>query len=320
MQFQTIKQAQQALENSEITLPELVHQYLDQIEQQNETINAVISLDKESALQQAETIQGKIQNGEAGKLAGAVIGVKDLICEMGRQVTCASNMLADFSSVYDATAVRRLKEEDALLLGRLNMDEFAMGSSNENSAFGDVRNPHGSDKVPGGSSGGSAAAVAADFCVSALGSDTGGSVRQPASYCGVVGLKPTYGRVSRHGLVEFASSFDCIGPLSRSVYDAAVLLETIAGEDPDDQTTSGRPVPSCSQALASPKRNIRIGVPEEYFSEGLDEEIAQGIKDKLNALENDGAELVPINLPHTKYCIAAYYVLATSEASSNLAR
>jgi aspartyl-tRNA(Asn)/glutamyl-tRNA(Gln) amidotransferase subunit A len=320
LQFQSIRQAQQALENNEITLQELVLHYLKQIEQQNETINAVISFDKEAALQQAETIQGKIQRGEAGKLAGAVIGVKDLICEKGRQVTCASNMLANFNSVYDATVVQRLKKEDALLLGRLNMDEFAMGSSNENSAFGNVHNPHDTDKVPGGSSGGSAAAVAANFCVSALGSDTGGSVRQPASYCGVVGLKPTYGRVSRHGLVAFASSFDCIGPLSRSVYDAAALLEIIAGEDPNDQTSSGRPVPSYRQALENPNRTIRIGVPEEYFSEGLDDEIAQGIRDKLHALEEGGAELLPIHLPHTKYCIAAYYVLATAEASSNLAR
>jgi aspartyl-tRNA(Asn)/glutamyl-tRNA(Gln) amidotransferase subunit A len=320
LHFSSIKRAQQALANKEITLPELVHHYLDQIEQRNETINAVISLDKQAALQQAEAIQKRIERGEAGKLTGAVIGVKDLICEMGRLATCASEMLANFTSVYDATAVQNMKEEDALLLGRLNMDEFAMGSSSENSAFGVVQNPHDSEKVPGGSSGGSAAAVAADFCTAALGSDTGGSVRQPASYCGVVGLKPTYGRVSRHGLVAFASSFDCIGPLCRSVHDAAALLEVIAGEDPNDQTTSGRPVPSFQRALEKPDSNVRIGVPGEYFSEGLDEEIAQGIRDKLTALENDGAELVPINLPHTPYCIATYYVLATAEASSNLAR
>jgi aspartyl-tRNA(Asn)/glutamyl-tRNA(Gln) amidotransferase subunit A len=318
--FQTIKRVQQALANNEITLRELTHYYLDQIEQRNETINAVISFDKQVALQQAESIQKRIDRGEAGKLAGAVIGVKDLICEKSRPATCASNMLANFTSVYDATAVEKLQKEDALLLGRLNMDEFAMGSSSENSAFGVVQNPHDPGKVPGGSSGGSAAAVAADFCTAALGSDTGGSVRQPASYCGVVGLKPTYGRVSRHGLVAFASSFDCIGPLCRSVQDAAILLEVIAGKDPNDQTTSGRPVPSFQRNLEKPDAGIRIGVPDEYFSEGLDEEISQGIMDKLHALDQQGAELVPINLPHTKYCIATYYVLAMAEASSNLAR
>lgn len=320
MSFSSIEQIQQQLKNKERTLPDVVSHYIDNIDQQNETINAIVSIDREAALQAAQSIQQCIEDGTAGMLAGAVVGVKDLICERGKPTTCASDILSNFESVYDATVVEKLKQEDALLLGRLNMDEFAMGSSNENSIYGAVRNPHDTNKVPGGSSGGSAAAVAADFCTVSLGSDTGGSIRQPASYCGVVGLKPTYGRVSRHGLVAFASSFDCIGPLSHSVADAAAVLETIAGKDEYDNTTSSRTVPSYASAVSDPRSNIKIGVPEEYFSEGMDEEIGQGIRDRLKALEAEGADLVPIHLPHMKYGIPTYYILATAEASSNLAR
>jgi aspartyl-tRNA(Asn)/glutamyl-tRNA(Gln) amidotransferase subunit A len=249
-----------------------------------------------------------------------VVGVKDLICEKGKKTTCASRMLADFESVYDATVIERLRKEDAILMGSLNMDEFAMGSSNENSFYGAVHNPADKSKVSGGSSGGSAAAVAADFCTASLGSDTGGSIRQPASYCGVVGLKPTYGRVSRHGLVAFASSFDGIGPLTNTVDDAAALLEVIAGFDPNDNTSSSMPVPNYQNFIKNPDANIRIGVPEEYFGEGLDDEIRNGIQAKLKSLEQSGAELVPIHLPYMKYAIATYYILAMAEASSNLAR
>lgn len=320
MGLPTISDIRELLEEGERTLPEVVSEYIGAIEERNERINAVISLDREGALAQARAVQQKIDRGEAGKLAGAVIGIKDLICEKGRKVTCASAILEDFESVYDATAVRRLKEEDAVLLGRLNMDEFAMGSSNENSIYGPARNPHDTDRVPGGSSGGSAAAVASGFCTAALGSDTGGSVRQPASFCGVVGVKPTYGRVSRHGLVAFASSLDCIGPLSRSVEDSARILEVIAGSDERDNTSSSRVVPHYAGSLERPESNIRIGVPEEYFGEGLDREIREGIEEKLKALEREGAERVPIRLPHMKYGIATYYILATAEASSNLAR
>jgi aspartyl-tRNA(Asn)/glutamyl-tRNA(Gln) amidotransferase subunit A len=320
LSFSDFSQLRASLEAGELTVTEIVQNYIQNIEQQNDEINAVISYDKEEALNKAETIQQRIEEGTAGKLAGMVVGIKDLICEEDEKATCASNILADFESVYDATAVQRLKEEDAILLGRLNMDEFAMGSSNENTIYGPARNPQDTDKVPGGSSGGSAAAIAADFCTASLGSDTGGSIRQPASYCGVVGLKPTYGRVSRHGLIAYASSFDCIGPLTHSVKDAALMLETLAGYDKNDNTTSSRTVPDYQQYVENPEANIRIGVPEEYFGEGLDDEIREGIQQRLSDLEEAGAELVPIQLPHMKYGIATYYILATAEASSNLAR
>lgn len=320
MNFTNFSQIQQSLTSGDISLPEVVKHYIDNIEQRNNEINAVVSLDKDGALQKAKEIQQRIDDGSAGRLAGMVVGVKDLICEKDKQTTCASNVLENFESVYDATVIEKLRNEDAILMGRLNMDEFAMGSSTENSIFGPTHNPEDTSKVPGGSSGGSAAAVASDFCTASLGSDTGGSIRQPASYCGVVGVKPTYGRVSRHGLVAFASSFDCIGPFAHTVEDAAILLEIIAGFDSNDNTVSSRPVPDYRSFVDDPDPNIRIGVPEEYFGEGLDDEIRKGIKDKISELENSGAEVVPIHLPHMKYGIATYYILATAEASSNLAR
>lgn len=320
MSFSDYSQVRTALESGDATVTEIVQHYLQNIEEQNDEVNALISYDEQEALSRAQEIQSKIDEGTAGRLAGMVIGIKDLICEKGKQATCASNILSDFESIYDSTAVKRLKSEDAILLGRLNMDEFAMGSSTENSIYGPTRNPVDTSKVPGGSSGGSAAAVAADFCTAALGTDTGGSIRQPASYCGVIGLKPTYGRVSRHGLIAYASSFDCIGPLTHSVKDAALLLEILAGFDENDNTTSSRTVPDYQQFAENPDANIRIGVPEEYFGDGLDEEIKVGIQERLDELEQGGAELVPIHLPHMKYGIATYYILATAEASSNLAR
>ncbi|MDR9410478.1 MAG: amidase family protein, partial [Balneolaceae bacterium] len=255
-----------------------------------------------------------------GRLAGMVIGVKDVICEKGKKVTCASHILHNFESVYDATVIKKLKKEDAILIGRTNMDEFAMGSSTENTIYGPSKNPANSDYVVGGSSGGSAAAVAANMCDTSLGSDTGGSIRQPASYCGVVGLKPTYSRVSRYGLVAYASSFDCIGPFAKNVTDAAILLEHLAGDDPMDNSSSAKPVENYSEAVQESSGKLKIGVPREYFGEGLDGEIRQGIEDRLKELEKDGAELVPVTLPHMKYGIATYYILATAEASSNLAR
>ena len=229
-------------------------------------------------------------------------------------------MLADFESVYDATVIERLRKEDAIFLGRTNMDEFAMGSSNENSFFGPVKNPHDTSKVPGGSSGGSAAAVGAQMVNGTLGSDTGGSIRQPASFCGTVGLKPTYGRVSRYGLVAFSSSMDCIGPFTNSVYDSALLLNSIAGFDELDNTSSKRPVEDYTSIVNNPERKIRIGVPEEFFGFGLDTEIKATIDSILQDLKKDGAELVPVHIPHMKYSVAVYYILATAEASSNLAR
>lgn len=320
MSFTNFGQVQQALQSGDTSLPDVVQDYIQNINDRNDDINAVVSMDEEGALQRARDIQQRIEDGSAGSLAGMVIGIKDLICEKDKPTTCASRILENFESVYDATVIERLREEDAILLGRLNMDEFAMGSSTENTIYGPTHNPEDLSKVPGGSSGGSAAAVAADFCTASLGSDTGGSIRQPASYCGVVGLKPTYGRVSRHGLVAFASSFDCIGPLTNNVKDAATILEAIAGFDPNDNTSSSRAVPNYQQFVNDPEPNIRIGVPEEYFGEGLDDEIREGIQDRLAELEESGAELVPIHLPHMKYGVATYYVLATAEASSNLAR
>ncbi len=320
MSFSDYSQVRTALESGDTTVTKIVQHYLQNIKEQNDEVNALVSYDEQEALNRAQEIQSKIDEGSAGRLAGMVIGIKDLICEKGKQATCASNILSDFESIYDSTAVKQLKSEDAILLGRLNMDEFAMGSSTENSIYGPTRNPVDTSKVPGGSSGGSAAAVAADFCTASLGTDTGGSIRQPASYCGVIGLKPTYGRVSRHGLIAYASSFDCIGPLTHSVKDAALLLEILAGFDENDNTTSSRTVPDYQQFAENPDANIRIGVPEEYFGDGLDEEIKAGIQERLDELEQGGAELVPIHLPHMKYGIATYYILATAEASSNLAR
>lgn len=320
MNFRDFTELQTSLKNKDLSLPDVARHYLDNIDEHNEEINAVVSVNRQAVLQQAADIQQKIESGNAGKLAGMAIGVKDLICEKGKLTTCASGILENFESTYNATVIERLLDEDALLVGRLNMDEFAMGSSNENSIYGPAKNPHNTEYVTGGSSGGSAAAVAANFSTATLGSDTGGSIRQPASYCGVVGLKPTYGRVSRYGLVAFASSFDCIGPLTNSVADAATILEVIAGYDENDNTSSSRAVPNYQKAAQEPSSNLRIGIPEEYFGEGLDDEIREGIQAKLKELESEGAELVPIHLPHMKYGIATYYILATAEASSNLAR
>ena len=309
------------LKEKKISLPEVVKSYIKTIKNKNPEVNAFISIDEERALDEAEKIQKKINDGTHGKLAGAVAGVKDLICEKGKITSCASEMLKSFKSVYDATVIQKLKSEDAILIGRTNMDEFAMGSSNENSVYGPVKNPSDTSRVPGGSSGGSAAAIAAEMCNLTLGSDTGGSIRQPASFCGVTGLKPTYSRVSRYGLVAFASSFDCIGPLGNSVSDVARTLNVIAGFDEMDNSSADLPVPDYLEEINKFKGKMKIGVPEEYFGEGLDDEIRKGIESMLNQLEKeDRAELVPIHLPYMKYGIATYYILATAEASSNLAR
>lgn len=320
MHNQSIADLQDKLYRGKVSLPEAVEEYVLKIKDLNKQLNAYTEVYPEQAIEQAKKIQSKIEKGEQGSLTGAVLGIKDLIAERGKKTTCASAMLEDFESVYDATVIKKLKQEDAVFIGRTNMDEFAMGSSNENSYFGPAKNPHDLSKVPGGSSGGSAVVVAAQMANGSLGSDTGGSIRQPAGFCGVVGLKPTYGRVSRHGLVAFASSFDCIGPFSNCVYDAALILNTIAGFDEFDNTSSSRPVEDYTSYTKNPQPNIRIGVPEEYFGDGLDDEIRTIIEDKLSVLEKQGAELVPIHLPHMKYGIATYYILATAEASSNLAR
>ncbi|MEP2448263.1 MAG: amidase family protein [Balneola sp.] len=320
MSTNSIAEIREQILNENLSLKDIVTDYIATIEDQDSEINAFVSTYFEEALSEAEKIEKKIKNGTAGSLAGAVLGIKDLICERGRQATCASEILGDFESVYDATVIERLKAEDAILIGRTNMDEFAMGSANQFSRYGAVKNPVDTSKVSGGSSGGSAAAVASNMVSASLGSDTGGSIRQPAAFCGVVGVKPTYGRVSRWGLIAFASSFDCIGPFANNVEDAARVLQAISGFDEKDNTSANIPVQNYTEELKQPNRNIRIGVPEEYFGEGLDSEISSNINETLKKLESEGAELVPISLPHTKYGIATYYILATAEASSNLAR
>lgn len=300
---------------------EIVSEYLDRIDQTNPDLNIVLRDSREEAMKQADSIEQKVRIGTAGPLAGSIMGIKDVICEKDKIVSCASNMLRDFHSVYDATVVERLRQQDAILLSRLNMDEFAMGSSTENSVWGASKNPLDPTRVTGGSSGGSAAAVAAGFANATLGSDTGGSIRQPAAYCGVVGLKPSYGRVSRYGLVAYASSFDSIGPLTHTVEDAALVLNAIAGRDDNDGTSAFIDVPDYTAVISgATAKGLRIGVPEEYFGDGLDPEIRDAVMQRVTQLENDGATIVPIHLPHTKYAIATYYVLATAEASSNLAR
>ncbi|MEQ9266158.1 MAG: amidase family protein [Balneolaceae bacterium] len=316
----TIAETRKKILAGEVTLRDLVQAYKAEIEQKNESLNAYVYLDFEGALKQADEIQKKVKDGNTGSMLGAIMGIKDVICEREKPTTCASNILEGFESVYDATVIERLKEQDAIFIGRLNMDEFAMGSTNEYSKYGAAKNPHDLSKVTGGSSGGSAAAVAASIANSTLGSDTGGSIRQPASYCGVVGLKPTYGRVSRYGLVAYASSFDSIGPFAHSVEDTATVLQAIAGFDERDNTSSQVEVDDYVSVVENPDKNIKIGVPEEFFGDGLDPEIKEAIDSILKKMEANGAELVPIHLPHTKFGIATYYILATAEASSNLAR
>jgi aspartyl-tRNA(Asn)/glutamyl-tRNA(Gln) amidotransferase subunit A len=262
-----------------------------------------------------------VKAGETlGPLAGVPIAIKDVLAMRGAAATAGSKILKDYHPPYDATAVARLEAAGAVLLGKLNCDEFAMGSSNENSAYGPVKNPRALDRVPGGSSGGSAAAVAAGLCVASLGTDTGGSIRQPAAFCGVVGVLPTYGRVSRYGLIAFASSLDRIGPFTRTVADAATMMEVLAGPDTMDATSSTQPVAKYSDEIAKGVAGLRIGVPEEYFGEGLDPEIRSAIERSLDELRNAGCTIHKVSLPHTRYAVPTYYVIATAEASSNLSR
>jgi aspartyl-tRNA(Asn)/glutamyl-tRNA(Gln) amidotransferase subunit A len=316
----TFAEARRALERDETSCVALVSSFLERIDADNDRINAFVYVDRDGALSHAHYLDGLRARGEARPLAGLVLGVKDNICIRGRKVTCSSRMLADFESVIDATVIERLRDLGAIFIGKTNCDEFAMGSSNESSWFGPVRNPLNEDWVPGGSSGGSAAAVAAGMCHAALGSDTGGSIRQPAAFCGAVGLKPTYGRVSRFGLVAFASSFDVIGPIANSIEDVAILLEAIAGVDPHDATSAPVIVPPYREAMNASLQGLRIGLPREYFGEGLSEAIRAAVDTQVEHLSTSGAEIIDISLPHTGYGIAAYYILTTAEASSNLAR
>ncbi len=320
MDHPTFAEAHQALDAGETTCEELVSSFLDRIDEKNDELNAFTTVDRDGALNHARYLDSQRERGNARPLSGLVLAVKDNICIRGYPVSCGSKMLKDFSSLYDATVIERLRDAGAIFIGKTNCDEFAMGSSNETSYHGPVRNPHNTDYVPGGSSGGSAAAVAAGMCHAALGSDTGGSVRQPSAFCGVVGLKPTYGRVSRSGLVAFASSLDVIGPLANSVEDVATLLNVMAGEDPNDSTSAPVDVPDYSEALTGTVEGLTVGLPEEYFTEGLDPDIRQMVRDQVASLEDQGAEVEQISLPHTEYGVATYYLLATAEASSNLAR
>jgi aspartyl-tRNA(Asn)/glutamyl-tRNA(Gln) amidotransferase subunit A len=284
-------------------------------------INSFLALSRERALEQAARIDALVKRGdELPLLAGVPVGIKDALVMRGSPATAGSKILAGYRPPYDATTVARLEAAGAVLLGKLNCDEFAMGSSNENSAYGVVRNPRALDRVPGGSSGGSAAAVAAKFAVASLGTDTGGSIRQPAAFCGVVGLLPTYGRVSRYGLIAFASSLDRVGPLTHTVKDAATMLQVLAGKDPLDATSSDRPVDDYVGAVAKPVDGLRVGVPAEYFGEGLDPEIRAAVERTIEQLKAAGCTIHPVSLPHTRYAVPTYYVLATAEASSNLSR
>ncbi len=286
----------------------------------HEHLNAFLSVFGDEAVDRARVIDRKIASGTAGPLAGMVIAVKDVICMKGKTVTCGSKMLRNFVSMYDATVIQRLNEADAVIIGKTNMDEFAMGSSGENSAFGPTKHPMDETRVPGGSSSGSCVAVAAGMSTTSLGSDTGGSIRQPAGLCGIVGLKPTYGRVSRYGLVAFASSFDQIGPFSNTVRDAARVLGVIAGYDERDSTASNIAVPNYLDMLDRDIRGLKIGLPKEYFTEALHSGIRSVLDKKITALQRAGAELIEISLPHSEYTVSTYYILATAEASSNLAR
>lgn len=321
---QTAKQISAQVQSGECTALQLTNKVLDHIRATQETINAFITIDEAGARQQAEAIDQKIASGQAvGALAGIPVGIKDVLCTKGLRTTCASKILDDFIPPYDATVVANLRKADAIILGKLNMDEFAMGSSNENSSFGTVKNPHDTTRVAGGSSGGSAASVAAEQAFMTLGSDTGGSIRQPASFCGTVGLKPTYGRVSRYGLIAYASSLDQVGPITRTVEDAALLLNVIAGHDASDSTSANEPVPDYTAHLDKGVDGLTIGIPKEYFAKGLQEDVRQAVMNGVAHLEKNGATIKEVSLPtagNAEFAIAAYYIIATAEASSNLSR
>ena len=308
------------LDKGQITSEELTKGYLERIDRVDSKVKAYVTVTEDKALEQAKDADKRIRQGDSKPLTGIPLGIKDVICTKYIPTTCSSKMLKNFRPPFDATVMERLYEQGAVMLGKLNMDEFAMGSSTENSAFFSTKNPWDLECIPGGSSGGSAAAVAARTCVASLGSDTGGSIRQPASHCGVVGLKPTYGLVSRFGLVAFASSLDQIGPLSRCVEDAAILLESIAGHDKRDSTSLPQAVPSLVEACEKGLKGMKVGIPKEYFIEGVQQEVVAEIQKALKVMEEMGAELVDVSLPHTEYAIATYYIIATAEASSNLSR
>ena len=316
----SIGELQKLLETKQCSSVDIATDVLGAIDAHDGRIQGYVQVDAAQALREAHASDARRASGQAGKLEGIPVAVKDVLNVSGQPCTCGSNMLKGYTAPYDATAIAALRREGAVLLGRTNMDEFAMGSSTENSAYGPTRNPWNAEYVPGGSSGGAAAVVAADEAIVAIGSDTGGSVRQPASFCGCVGLKPSYGRVSRYGLTAYASSLDQIGPLSKTVADAALLLEVMAGHDARDSSSIPAEVPAYSKQLTTDVKGIRIGIPKEYFIEGIDPEVERCVRDAIEQCRVLGAEIVPVELPHTEYAIATYYIIATAEASANLAR
>jgi len=316
----TIHELQNKLTQGETTSVEITEAVFDRIDRVEDKLNSFITLLKDSALERAGQADKTIKEGRGGPLTGIPVALKDLLCTKGVLTTCGSHILENFIPPYDATVVKKLQDAGAVFVGKTNMDEFAMGSSTETSYYGITRNPWDLSKIPGGSSGGSATAVAADQCIASLGSDTGGSIRQPASLCGVVGLKPTYGRVSRFGLVAFASSLDQIGPFTKDVEDAAIMMNAIAGYDPSDSTSVPAEVPDYTQCISRGVDGWTIGIPKEYFIEGIDPEVLVAVEKAIKVMEGLGATCVEISLPHTEYCVAIYYVIAPSEASSNLAR
>jgi len=317
----TLHEAGEKLRSREISSVELTEAVFQRIAETDDKIHAYITLAKDAALEQARRADQQLMRNEiTSPLLGIPLALKDNFLTCGLRTTCASKILGDFIPPYDATTVQKLRHAGAVISGKTNLDEFAMGSSAENSAFFPTRNPWNLQRIPGGSSGGSAAAVAADQCIAALGTDTGGSIRQPAACCGIVGLKPTYGRVSRYGIIAFASSMDQVGPLTKDVRDCAMLLEAIAGQDPADSTSVNRPVPRYTEALTGDVRGIRLGIPREYFVAGIQPEVEQAVRAAIRQLEKNGAVVEEISLPHTEFAVAVYYIVATAEASSNLAR
>jgi aspartyl-tRNA(Asn)/glutamyl-tRNA(Gln) amidotransferase subunit A len=317
----TIHEAQDALRRGDLSATALIEAYLARIATLDRTLAAFLTVTADSARAQAAAVDDRRRRGEPLRpLDGIPLAIKDVLCTRGVRTTCGSRILADFVPPYDATVLVRLAALGAIVIGKTNMDEFAMGSSTENSGFFPTRNPWALDRVPGGSSGGSAVAVAADLAAGGFGTDTGGSVRQPAALCGVVGLRPTYGRVSRYGLIAFASSLDQIGPLAKDVRDAAILLEAVAGADPMDSTSVDQPVPDYQGMLAAGVRGLTLGIPDEYFVSGLDPAVEGAVREAIATLERLGARTRRVSLPHTDYGVAVYYIVAPAEASSNLAR
>lgn len=317
----TIKEASDLIRDKKISPVELTKAFLERIETVDKELNTYITVLSEHALNTAESAEKEIMKGNyLGPLHGVPIGLKDIFVMKDVAATCGSKMLENFISPYDATVTARIKKSGAVILGKNNMDEFAMGSSNETSYFGPVKNPWNTGKVPGGSSGGSASAAAAGLCTASIGTDTGGSIRQPAALCGITGLKPTYGRVSRYGMIAFASSLDQAGPLTKSVEDAAIILNAISGRDEMDSTSVDIEVPDFTKKLNGDIKGMKIGIPKEYFVDGMDSEVESAVLKAIKDIESLGAEIIEISLPHTKYAISTYYIIAPCEASSNLAR